>query len=387
MSDIEFRGISKTYPDGTKAVTDLDLRIESGSFTVFVGPSGCGKTTSMRMINRMITPSSGSITIAGQDISKVDPVKLRLGIGYVIQSGGLLPHRTVVDNVATVPVLRGDSRKAARAAALEVLDRVGLDRALATRYPAQLSGGQQQRVGVARALAADPPVLLMDEPFSAVDPVVRAELQSEMQRLQAELQKTIVFVTHDIDEAITLGDRVAVFGRGGVLQQYDAPDHVLSQPATDFVADFVGRDRGYRGLSFRSAKDVPLHEIRTATAAEIPALRLDRGDWVLIVDAEHKPSGWIDVTGVEAVRGGHSLAGSTSAGGSLFTPTGDLRQALDAAISSPSGVGVAVDDSGAVRGGVLATEILQQLADQRSVEDAERNRHFFEQEVSGGGPT
>ncbi|MFB8282587.1 ABC transporter ATP-binding protein [Nocardia colli] len=387
MSDIEFRGISKIYPDGTKAVTDLDLRIESGSFTVFVGPSGCGKTTSMRMINRMITPSSGSITIAGQDISKVDPVKLRLGIGYVIQSGGLLPHRTVVDNVATVPVLRGDSRKAARAAALEVLDRVGLDRALATRYPAQLSGGQQQRVGVARALAADPPVLLMDEPFSAVDPVVRAELQGEMQRLQAELQKTIVFVTHDIDEAITLGDRVAVFGRGGVLQQYDAPDHVLSQPATDFVADFVGRDRGYRGLSFRSAKDVPLHEIQTATAAEIPALRLDRGDWVLIVDAERKPSGWIDVTGVEAVRGGHSLPDSTSAGGSLFTPTGDLRQALDAAISSPSGVGVAVDDSGAVRGGVLATEILQQLADQRSVEDAERNRHFFEQEVSGGGPT
>ncbi|MFC9434153.1 ABC transporter ATP-binding protein [Nocardia sp. NPDC057030] len=387
MSDIEFRGISKTYPDGTTAVTDLDLRIESGSFTVFVGPSGCGKTTSMRMINRMITPSSGTITIAGQDISTVDPVKLRLGIGYVIQSGGLLPHRTVVDNVATVPVLRGDSRKAARAAALEVLDRVGLDRALAGRYPAQLSGGQQQRVGVARALAADPPVLLMDEPFSAVDPVVRAELQSEMQRLQAELQKTIVFVTHDIDEAITLGDRVAVFGRGGVLQQYDAPDHVLSQPATDFVADFVGRDRGYRGLSFRSAKDVPLHEIRTATAAQIPALRLDRGDWVLIVDAEHKPSGWIDVTGVEAVRGGRSLPDSTSAGGSLFTPAGDLRQALDAAISSPSGVGVAVDDAGAVRGGVLATEILQQLADQRSVEDAERNRHFFEQEVSGGGPT
>lgn len=380
MSDIEFRGISKTYPDGTHAVTDLDLRIESGSFTVFVGPSGCGKTTSMRMINRMITPSSGTITIAGQDISQVDPVKLRLGIGYVIQSGGLLPHRTVVDNVATVPVLRGDSRKAARAAALEVLDRVGLDRSLAGRYPAQLSGGQQQRVGVARALAADPPVLLMDEPFSAVDPVVRAELQVEMQRLQAELRKTIVFVTHDIDEAITLGDRVAVFGRGGVLQQYDPPDHVLAQPATDFVADFVGRDRGYRGLSFRTAKEVPLHEVRMATAVEVPALRLDRGDWVLIVDAQRKPAGWIDVTGVESVRAGHALVDSTSAGGSLFTPTGDLRQALDAAISSPSGIGVAVDEAGAVRGGVLATEVLQQLAGQRATEDAERNRHFFEQE-------
>ncbi|QIS15340.1 ATP-binding cassette domain-containing protein [Nocardia arthritidis] len=378
LSDIEFRGISKTYPDGTHAVTDLDLRIESGSFTVFVGPSGCGKTTSMRMINRMIQPTAGSITVAGQDISTVDPVKLRLGIGYVIQSGGLLPHRTVVDNVATVPVLRGDSRRAARAAALEVLDRVGLDRSLAGRYPAQLSGGQQQRVGVARALAADPPVLLMDEPFSAVDPVVRAELQTEMQRLQAELQKTIVFVTHDIDEAITLGDRVAVFGRGGVLQQYDAPQEVLAQPATDFVAGFVGRDRGYRGLSFRSADSVPLHEIQTATAETIAAHRLERGDWVLVVDADRRPMGWVDVTGVEGLRAGQPLADSMSAGGSLFTPTGDLRQALDAAISSPSGIGVAVDDSGAVRGGVLATEVVEQLAGQRATEDAERNRHYFD---------
>ncbi|WP_328405627.1 ABC transporter ATP-binding protein [Nocardia sp. NBC_00403] len=382
MSDIEFSGISKTYPDGTHAVTNLDLRIESGSFTVFVGPSGCGKTTSMRMINRMIRPTGGTITIAGQDISTVDPVELRLGIGYVIQSGGLLPHRTVVDNVATVPVLRGDSRRAARAAALDVLDRVGLDRSLAGRYPAQLSGGQQQRVGVARALAADPPVLLMDEPFSAVDPVVRAELQVEMQRLQAELHKTIVFVTHDIDEAITLGDRVAVFGRGGVLQQYNPPQHVLAQPATDFVADFVGRDRGYRGLSFRTANNVPLHEIRTATADDVVKLRLERGDWVLVIDTDKRPVGWVDVTGVEAVRAGRELHNSMSAGGSLFTPSGDLRQALDAAISSPAGVGVAVDDSGAVRGGVLATEVLEQLAGQRAAEDAERNRHYFEQEAA-----
>ncbi|RJO80353.1 ATP-binding cassette domain-containing protein [Nocardia panacis] len=379
MSDIEFRDIGKTYPDGTHAVTGLDLRIESGSFTVFVGPSGCGKTTSMRMINRMIHPSSGVLTVDGRDISTVDPVRLRLGIGYVIQSGGLLPHRTVVDNVATVPVLRGDSRRAARAAALELLDRVGLDRSLAGRYPAQLSGGQQQRVGVARALAADPPILLMDEPFSAVDPVVRAELQSEMQRLQAELHKTIVFVTHDIDEAITLGDKVAVFGRGGVLQQYAPPQQVLAQPATDFVADFVGHDRGYRGLSFRTANDVALHEIRTTTAEEIAAQRLERGEWVLVVDARNHPAGWVDVTGVEGVRAGRPPELSMAAGGSLFTPSGDLRQALDAAISSPSGIGVAVDDSGAVRGGVLAEEVLEQLSRQRSAEDAERNRHYFEQ--------
>ena len=177
----------------------------------------------MRMINRMIEPTSGTLTIDGADVTKVNPVKLRLGMGYVIQSGGLMPHQRVIDNVATVPVLRGQSRRAARRAALEVLERVGLDPKLANRYPAQLSGGQQQRVGVARALAADPPILLMDEPFSAVDPVVREELQTEMLRLQNELHKTIVFVTHDIDEAVKLGDKVAVFGPGGVLQQYDEP--------------------------------------------------------------------------------------------------------------------------------------------------------------------
>ncbi|WP_068060125.1 ABC transporter ATP-binding protein [Nocardia xishanensis] len=387
MSDIEFHGISKTYPDGTHAVTDLDLRIESGAFTVFVGPSGCGKTTSLRMINRMIQPTSGSITIAGQDISTVDPVRLRLGIGYVIQSGGLLPHRTVLDNVATVPVLRGDSRRVARKAALEVLDRVGLDRGLADRYPAQLSGGQQQRVGVARALAADPPILLMDEPFSAVDPVVRAELQTEMQRLQAELHKTIVFVTHDIDEAVTLGDRVAVFGRAGVLQQYDPPQRVLSGPATSFVAEFVGRDRGYRGLSFRSADDVPLQEIPTATAGAVGALRLKRGDWILVVDEAAKPLGWVDATGVAMRRAGKPLEDCMAAGGSLFTPAGDLRQALDAAISSPSGIGVVVDDSGRVRGGVVATEVIAQLAKQRGAEDAERSRLAGERKGSDSDGT
>jgi osmoprotectant transport system ATP-binding protein len=379
VSDIEFSGVSKVYPDGTGAVTNLDLRIESGSFTVFVGPSGCGKTTSMRMINRMVLPTSGTITVAGEDISKIDPVKLRLGIGYVIQSAGLLPHRSVLDNVATVPVLRGQTRRAARNAALEVLDRVGLDRALAGRYPAQLSGGQQQRVGVARALAADPPILLMDEPFSAVDPVVREELQAEMQRLQADLRKTIVFVTHDIDEAIKLGDRIAVFGRGGVLQQYDPPAVVLAEPATDFVADFAGRDRGYRGLSFRSASGVEVHEIETATPEQLSERRLVAGAWVLVVDAEKRPLGWVDVTGLEKLRAGHALADSMAAGGSLFTPGGDLRLALDSAISSPSGWGVAVDDSGAVVGGLLATEVIDQLAQQRSSEDAARNQLVAEQ--------
>ena len=258
---ITFEGVTKQYPDGTVAVDDLTLEVPDGTLAVFVGPSGCGKTTSMRMINRMIDPTSGTLTVNGDDVTKVDPVKLRLGIGYVIQSAGLMPHQRVVDNVATVPVLKGESRRAARKTALGVLERVGLDPKLANRYPAQLSGGQQQRVGVARALAADPPILLMDEPFSAVDPVVREELQTEILRLQNELQKTIVFVTHDIDEALKLGDKVAVFGRGGVLQQYDEPARLLSNPASDFVAGFVGADRGYRGLQWRHSTGLPLHDI------------------------------------------------------------------------------------------------------------------------------
>ncbi|MDI9931925.1 ATP-binding cassette domain-containing protein [Rhodococcus sp. IEGM 1354] len=374
---ITFENITKTYPDGTTAVDSLDLVIQPHSFTVFVGPSGCGKTTSMRMINRMIAPTSGVITVDGRNIADTDAVKLRRGIGYVIQSAGLLPHRSVVDNVATVPVLNGQSRRAARKAALEVLERVGLDPALASRYPAQLSGGQQQRVGVARALAADPPILLMDEPFSAVDPVVREDLQTEMLRLQADLKKTIVFVTHDIDEAVRLGDHIAVFGPQGRLQQYDKPETVLAAPATSFVASFVGRDRGYRGLSFRSAQSVTMHPIHTATEDEMSTLRLDQGQWVLVVDSQRRPLGWIDATGVEKIRGGGSLDESTAAGGSLFLEGGDLRQALDSAISSPSGIGVAVDSTGAAVGSVDGAEILENLAVQRKSEDEERNRHHF----------
>ncbi|MBY6411618.1 ATP-binding cassette domain-containing protein [Rhodococcus sp. BP-252] len=364
-------------PGGTTAVDTLNLQIEPESFTVFVGPSGCGKTTSMRMINRMITPTSGVITVDGKNIADTDAVALRRGIGYVIQSAGLLPHRTVVDNVATVPVLRGESRRSARKAALTVLERVGLDPAMASRYPAQLSGGQQQRVGVARALAADPPILLMDEPFSAVDPVVREDLQTEMLRLQAELKKTIVFVTHDIDEAVRLGDRIAVFGTGGRLQQYDRPEVVLASPATDFVASFVGRDRGYRGLSFRTADTVPLHDIETSTADNLKNLRLEQGQWVLVVTDANTPLGWIDVTGVEGIRAGDTVERSTAAGGSLFTVGGDLRLALDAAISSPSGIGVAVDDQGRVAGGIDGSEVLEHLAAQRRAEDQDRNKHYF----------
>lgn len=366
---ITFEHITKTYPDGTVAVDDLSLEVPAGTLAVFVGPSGCGKTTSMRMINRMIEPTSGTLTVDGKNVSKVDAVKLRLGIGYVIQSAGLMPHLRVVDNVATVPVLRGQSRRSARRSAIAVMERVGLDPKLADRYPAQLSGGQQQRVGVARALAADPPILLMDEPFSAVDPVVREDLQTEILRLQNDLHKTIVFVTHDIDEAIKLGEKVAVFGPGGVLQQYDAPARLLSNPANDAVAAFVGADRGYRGLQFHpatGASGVPLHDIRHVGEDEIDALTLNPGDWVLVTRPDGTPFAWINAEGVELHRNGSPLYDSTIAGGSLLKPDGTLRLALDAALSSPSGLGVAVDGAGRVIGGVKAADVLAALDRQRA---------------------
>jgi osmoprotectant transport system ATP-binding protein len=364
---ITFEHVTKEYPDGTVAVDDLTIGVPDGTLAAFVGPSGCGKTTSMRMINRMIDPTSGVLTVDGKDVTKVDAVKLRLGIGYVIQSAGLMPHLRVVDNVATVPVLKGESRRSARKAALGVLERVGLDPKLANRFPAQLSGGQQQRVGVARALAADPQILLMDEPFSAVDPVVREELQTEILRLQSELRKTIVFVTHDIDEAIKLGDKVAVFGRGGVLQQYDEPARLLSNPANDFVAGFVGADRGYRGLQFFEATGLPLHDVRRVPEDGIDALTLGAGDWVLVTRPDGTPFAWINADGVELHRNGSALYDSTIAGGSLFRTDGTLRLALDAALSSPAGLGVAVDDAGQVLGGIKAADVLAALNEQRQV--------------------
>jgi osmoprotectant transport system ATP-binding protein len=364
---ITFENVTKKYPDGTVAVDDLTLTVPEGTLTVFVGPSGCGKTTSMRMINRMIEPTSGTLTVNGDDIATVDPVKLRLGIGYVIQSAGLMPHLRIVDNVATVPVLRGESRRSARKSAIGVMERVGLDPKLADRYPAQLSGGQQQRVGVARALAADPPILLMDEPFSAVDPVVREDLQTEILRLQSELRKTIVFVTHDIDEAVKLGDKVAVFGRGGVLQQYAEPSFVLSNPANELVSEFVGADRGYRGLQFFHATGLRLHPVQHVAEGEVDALSLGPGEWSLVIRNDGKPYAWINAEGVDLHRKGSDLYNSTIGGGSFFRPDGTLRQALDAALSSPSGLGVAVDDAGHLVGGVRADDVLDALKEQRRV--------------------
>jgi osmoprotectant transport system ATP-binding protein len=364
---IRFDDVSKVFAGGTTAVDRLSLEVPKAKLTVFVGSSGSGKTTALRMINRMVEPTSGTITVDGADVACVNPVKLRLGMGYVIQNAGLMPHRRVIDNVATVPVLKGQSRGSARKAAYEVLERVGLDPKLANRYPAQLSGGEQQRVGVARALAADPPILLMDEPFSAVDPVVRHELQNEILRLQSELHKTIVFVTHDIDEALRLADQVAVFGRSGVLQQYDKPARLLSRPANDFVAKFIGLGRGYRWLQLMDAAGLPLHDIPQVPAnglADTDAPPLTDG-WALVVDDQSAPLGWIDADGLRRHRGGAPLSDSIGVRGSLFRPDGNLSQALDAALSSPTSVGVAVDGQGKVIGGVLAADVLAAVEAQR----------------------
>jgi osmoprotectant transport system ATP-binding protein len=333
---ITFDAVTKAFPGGNVAVDNLSLELPTGQITVFVGPSGCGKTTSLRMINRTIEPTSGTISIDGVDIGSQDAATLRRGIGYVIQSAGLFPHRTIADNIATVPLLNGVNKKQAREEAVALLTRVGLDESLAGRYPAQLSGGQQQRVGVARALAADPPVMLMDEPFSAVDPIVREELQKEFLRLQSELGKTIAFVTHDIDEAIKLGDRVAVFRVGGHLAQLGTPQELLDHPADDFVADFVGRDRGFRALSFMTA--APL-EVEPVTAY------VDRRhDVRLVVDADGRPRGW-------SVDGRGDLLALPG----TFTVDDSLRLVTDLAITSPAGAAVRVD-AGGVADGVVAHE-------------------------------
>ncbi|CCH21930.1 ABC transporter ATP-binding protein [Micromonospora lupini] len=275
-ASISLQGIQKRYPNGTEAVRELSLDVRAGELVVLIGPSGCGKSTVLRMVNRLIEPTAGRIMLGDEDVTDVDPVRLRRRIGYVIQNVGLFPHQTVRANVATVPGLLRWSRDRTRARVDELLDLVGLDPAqFGRRYPHELSGGQRQRVGVARALAADPVVLLMDEPFSAVDPIVRARLQEEFLRLQAEVRKTIVLVTHDLDEAVRLGDRIAVLSQGGHLEQYDTPAALLGAPATPFVREFVGADRGIRRLAVTPLDRESLEPVPGDAPADLPTVALD----------------------------------------------------------------------------------------------------------------
>ncbi|SCE84797.1 ABC transporter ATP-binding protein [Micromonospora chokoriensis] len=275
-ASISLQGIQKRYPNGTEAVRELSLDVRAGELVVLIGPSGCGKSTVLRMINRLIEPTAGRIMLGDEDVTDVDPVRLRRRIGYVIQNVGLFPHQTVRANVATVPGLLRWPKGRTKARVDELLDLVGLDPSqFGGRYPNELSGGQRQRVGVARALAADPVVLLMDEPFSAVDPIVRSHLQEEFLRLQAEVRKTIVLVTHDLDEAVRLGDRIAVLSAGGHLEQYDTPAALLGAPATPFVREFVGADRGIRRLAVTPLDRESLEPVSGDNAADLPTVALD----------------------------------------------------------------------------------------------------------------
>jgi osmoprotectant transport system ATP-binding protein len=308
---IRLESVTKQYGD-QMAVDHLSFTIGNGQLCVLVGPSGCGKTTTLKMINRLIEPTSGQILLDGTDVTTMDAVELRRGIGYVIQQVGLFPHWTVAENVATVPrLLHWDHRRVADRVE-EMLALVGLDPSrFAQRYPRELSGGQRQRAGVARALAADPPVLLMDEPFGSIDPITRDRLQGEFLRLQRQLHKTVVFVTHDIDEAVRMGDRIALLAEGGRLQQYDTPAKILGSPATDFVADFVGADRGLRRLSVTSVATedlehppVVVNGDQLGDAARV--LEADHHRWAVVVDASGAPQGWItadDTAGSGPVHG------------------------------------------------------------------------------------
>ena len=363
---IQLVELTKTYPgqQGT-AVDRLSLDIPEGEIVVFLGPSGCGKTTTMKLVNRLIEPTSGRILIDGRDVTDADPDQLRRGIGYAIQQTGLFPHRTVAENIATVPRLLGWGRERIRARVDELLTMVGLDPDLYRgRYPRQLSGGQQQRVGVARALAADPPVLLMDEPFGAIDPLTRETLQNELLRIQREIRKTIVFVTHDIDEAVKLGDRIAVFAEGGRVAQYDTPARILDAPADDFVAEFIGSGASVRRLSLTRIGDIvpeevwPTTELGTDTDERAAVMAASDRDFLLVLD-EGRPVEWLPRDGDYG-----------AAGFPVLNPVGPdhtLYDALDAMLSSSTALVVVTDAEGRYRGTLSLESVHNGTAGSRSV--------------------
>ncbi|MEV0961610.1 betaine/proline/choline family ABC transporter ATP-binding protein [Streptomyces sp. NPDC049910] len=345
---IRFEEVRKVYPDGTTAVDGLSFEVAEGELVTLVGPSGCGKTTTMMMVNRLIEPTSGRILVGGEDISRVDPVRLRRRIGYVIQQVGLFPHRTVLDNTATVPSLLGWKRRRARARAAELLDLVGLDpKTFGDRYPEQLSGGQRQRVGVARALAADPPVLLMDEPFGAVDPVVRERLQNEFLNLQATVRKTVLLVTHDLEEAVRMGDRIAVYGHGRI-EQFDTPGAVLGTPATDYVTRFVGADRGLKRLSVTeidedSLEQPPVAHLDEPAGAAAARLRAADARWAVVLNDGGELHGWVSAESL-ALAGGRGTVGDLARRMEAWVPLGaPLKRAFGEMLQHDAGWVAVVD--------------------------------------------
>ena len=366
MSDpmISLRDVTKRF-DGTSgaAVTELSMDVRRAETVVLVGPSGCGKTTTMKMINRLVEPTSGTITVDGTDILKQDPVQLRRGIGYVIQSIGLLPHRTIAENIATVPKLEGWDERRIEKRTDELVSIFELDRDLLIRYPSELSGGQRQRVGVARALAADPPVMLMDEPFAAVDPIVRERLQDQFLDIQERLQKTIVFVTHDIDEAIKMADRIAILNRGGIIEQYAPPEEILRSPANDFVKQFVGAERGLKRLALIKVADIdvergPVVSPSTSVDEARRTMESSEFDWAAVVE-DGELRGWIDASSLE----GKSTVGEVTPRkfSAYVTADSSLRQALDSIVTSRTQVAVVVDENERYRGILTLDQVSQEV--------------------------
>jgi osmoprotectant transport system ATP-binding protein len=364
--------VTKRYgPAGSDpAVTELTLMVPAGEVCVLVGPSGCGKTTTMKMINRLVDPTAGTITIDGEDVMRLPAVELRRRIGYVIQQVGLFPHMTVGENAAVVPRLLRWPEARVRDRVEELLDLVGLEPgSYRDRYPSELSGGERQRVGVARALAADPPVMLMDEPFGAVDPIRRERLQNEFLRLQAKVRKTIVFVTHDVDEAIKMADRIAILQRGGILAQYDTPNAILAEPASEFVERFVGADRGLKRLSLARVRDLELIAPVTVHAGDrgreaVRAVDAAPVDFALLLDDRDRPIGWIH--GADLAAAGAIAPSQAVPGASLLEPETTLRDALSAMLASSVQLGVVVDEHERVLGLVSVDQIsavLQNAAD------------------------
>ncbi len=364
-SSVSYEGATKRYGNSDAAAVDhLSLEVPAGEICVLVGPSGCGKTTAMRMVNRMVEITEGDILVGGESVRDRDPARLRREIGYVIQQVGLFPHRTITDNIGAVPQLLGWKKDRIRARSAELLELIGLDPELGDRYPAQLSGGQQQRVGVARALAADPLVMLMDEPFGAIDPINRERLQNEFLRLQAEIRKTVLFVTHDIDEAIKMGDRIAILREGGRVEQYATPAEILMDPANEFVEDFVGADRALKRLALMRVGDIDLWEAPIATAgqpsSEVRA-KLDHAEvevpYALLVDERRRPLGWLSR---------RDLAGDTvperpdSPLGPVLDRADVMRDALADLLQGEAQYAPVTDHQGSVVG-VLSVEIISEF--------------------------
>ena len=358
---LEFREVTKRYPGAAKAAVDkLSLEVPAGEICVLVGPSGCGKTTAMRMVNRMNEITSGDILLGGRSVKDRKPAELRREIGYVIQHIGLFPHWTIAENIATVLKLRGWSKVRIADRVEELLELIGLPADTSSRYPSQLSGGQRQRVGVARALAADPPVMLMDEPFGAIDPINRERLQNEFLRLQAELRKTIVFVTHDIDEAIKMGDRIAILQEGGKLAQYAPPAELLMYPASRFVGDFVGSDRALKRLALQRVRDIDLWKaaaIRVGTPVAEARAELEEADvpYGMLVDENGRPKGWLSDRAMTGERVTDDLR---SPAHPIVELDDVLRDALADLLSSETRYGAVVDREGTLAG-VLSLEVIQ----------------------------